>query len=169
RPSAWSPTCPSGLSRRRTSRRRRPGCPPAPGRRQRLASHVLPACWFPFVLQGTEPKRPAALLLIRSSYEYRPPNGRALALRVGRHLRQLPLLGLQLLEHHPDGAVELLVLAGVLPGRVVVHHDVGIDAVALDDPLLALDVEARELRPVQVAAVQQRQRATDADDAAPAP
>ncbi|MCK7500684.1 MAG: hypothetical protein MZW92_68565 [Comamonadaceae bacterium] len=37
-------------------------------------------------------------------------------------------------------------IAGVLPGRVVVDDDVGLDADALDDPALAVQVVAARTR-----------------------
>src|SRR5262249_53147437 len=88
--------------------------------------------------------------------------------RVGRR-RDLVALHLQLLLDDGQGPVQLLIRAGVLLRRVVVHDDVRRDAATLDDPLLALDVVARELGAVEVTAVQQRQRTADADHAAPAP
>ena len=74
----------------------------------------------------------------------------SLLLRVRRQRRDVLLLRLQLVLDHRDRLFELLVVAGVLLRRVVVHDDVGIDAVALDDPLLAVHVVARELRLRQV-------------------
>ena len=46
-----------------------------------------------------------------------------------------------------DGTLQLVVDAGELAGRVVVDDDVGIDPVALDDPLLPFQVVAGELGP----------------------
>ena len=50
---------------------------------------------------------------------------------------------------------------------IVIDHDVGIDAVALDDPVLAVLRIGRELRPEELAAISQRKRIANADDAAP--
>ena len=68
-----------------------------------------------------------------------------------------------------DRAIELLVFAVELLRRIVIHHDVGIDAVAFDDPSFAVLRVRRELRPKELAAVGQRERVANADDAAPGP
>src|SRR5437867_1925912 len=90
-------------------------------------------------------------------------------LRVRRQRRNLLFLRLQLLADDLDRLVELLVVAGELAGGIIVNDKVRVDAVALDDPLLAVKTVARELRPVQEATVQERQRAADADHSSPAP
>src|SRR5512141_2494447 len=87
--------------------------------------------------------------------------------RIRRDGRDLAALGLEILEDDLDGFVELVVDAGELPGRVVVDDDIGLDADALDDPALALRAVRGELGLVERAAVEERQGAADADDAAP--
>jgi hypothetical protein len=93
-------------------------------------------------------------------------------LRRLRRWRDLPLAlrlaSLQLLHDFLDGALELVVGASVLARGVVVDYDVGIDAVAFDDPLLAVDGVGGELGFAQGAAVDEGDGAADADGAAPA-
>src|SRR5437667_2958773 len=102
----------------------------------------------------------------------RPPPPRSWRLRIllrrrwGRRNRLLARL--QLFEDHRNSLVELLVDPGVFLGRVIIDHDVRIDAVTLDDPFIARNVVTGKLGTVQSAAVQERQRAANADDAAPA-
>src|SRR5262245_29770517 len=89
-------------------------------------------------------------------------------LRMRRYRWQYRRIIAQLFLDHFDGAVELLIGTGEFLGGVVVHDDVGIDAVTFDDPFLAVDLVGGELRLVDIAAVKQRQSAADADGAAPA-
>ena len=84
--------------------------------------------------------------------------------RRGRRKRLLPAR-LQLLHQLLDRPVQLGVLAGVLVRRVVIDHDVRVDAIAFDDPLLPLGVVPAKLGAVEDAAVEEWQRAADADDA----
>src|SRR5206468_204010 len=80
-----------------------------------------------------------------------------LALGERRRRRQLRVVGAQLIQNHVDGPIELLVGAAVLQPGIVVHDDVGIDAVVLHDPFLAVETIAGKLRLVEAAAVDKRQ------------
>src|SRR5688500_16732630 len=84
---------------------------------------------------------------------------RILPLRQGRRPWQRPWVRPQLFEDQVDGAVELLIDAGVFLGGVVVDDDVGIDAVAFDHPVLAGRIVGGELGLVEIAAVEEGQRA----------
>src|SRR5437763_10937391 len=68
-----------------------------------------------------------------------------------------------------DCAIELLVFAVKFLRRIVIDHDIGIDAVTFDDPFLAVLRKGRELRPKQLAAIRKRKRITDSNHAAPGP
>ena len=54
-----------------------------------------------------------------------------------------------------------------LLGRIVIHHDVRIDSVAFDDPILACLGVGREFWLEELATIGQRQGIADANDAAP--
>src|SRR5438876_228513 len=101
----------------------------------------------------------------------RPPPPRSWRLRTllrrRRRGRNRLLARLQLFQDHRDRLVELFVDPGVFLRRVIIDHDIRIDAVTLDNPLLARDVVTGKLGTVQRPTIQQRQRAANADHAAP--
>ena len=78
-------------------------------------------------------------------------------------------LGLHILLNFIDRAVELLVFAAKFFRRIVVHHDVGIDAMAFNNPILSVLRVRRELRPEELTAIGQRKRVPNSDYAAPCP
>ena len=94
---------------------------------------------------------------------------RRIPVRVRWDRRQVVALRLQLFLNFLDSPVELLIFALEFLGRIVVDHDVGIDAVAFDDPAFAVLGVRRELRLEEIAAISQRKRVADSDDAAPGP
>src|ERR1700730_5442406 len=71
--------------------------------------------------------------------------------RIRRDGRQVVAFGLQLGLDLFDGSIELLIFTFELFRGIVIHHDVGIDAVAFDDPLFAILRIRRELGPEELA------------------
>ena len=63
----------------------------------------------------------------------------------------------------------MLIDAGVLFGRVVVHPDIGLHSDTLHDPFLPFNVIAREFRLVQIPAVKEGKRSADPHNTAPRP
>src|SRR4030067_3654378 len=88
--------------------------------------------------------------------------GASLLDRERRDRRELAPLRLQLLQDDLDRLVELVIDAGVFPGRVVLDDDVGLDTDALDDPAFPVRAVGGGLRLVERAAVEERQGAAGA-------
>ena len=84
----------------------------------------------------------------------------------GWSLRQWGAI-LELLHKNLDGLVELLIFAGLLTDWVIVEQDVRVNAMVLDEPLAGLGAVVGEEWYAHVGSVHERQRAADADDAAP--
>jgi hypothetical protein len=82
--------------------------------------------------------------------------------------RQPAIVRPHLFQNHLDPPRKLSVLPRELAAWVVVDDDIGVDAVAFDDPLLAVDGVGGELGFAQGAAVDEGDGAADADGAAPA-
>src|SRR6266481_8526197 len=75
---------------------------------------------------------------------------------------QVVTFRLQLVLHLFYGAIELLIFAFELFTGIIIDHDVWIDSVTFDDPLFAVFGIKRELRLEELAAVDKRQRFTNA-------
>ena len=66
-----------------------------------------------------------------------------------------------------DRAIELLVFATEFFRRVIIDHDIGINAVTFDDPLFSVLGIKPEFRFEELAAVHQRKRIANSNNAAP--
>src|SRR6267378_510924 len=92
---------------------------------------------------------------------------RRIFVRIRRHWRQFVAFRLQLFLDLLDPAIELLIFALKFFRRIVVDHDIGIDAVTFNDPFLSVLRVKRELRFEKIAAVNQRKRIANSNHAAP--
>src|ERR1044071_5976287 len=86
--------------------------------------------------------------------------------RAGGLRRQLDLVALELVHHFGEGTLKLLGVGFDQSFRLAPDFDVGIDAVAFDDPLAALAGQTG-FGDADAAAVNQRPAIADADHAAP--
>src|SRR6266705_1419814 len=91
------------------------------------------------------------------------------AIRIRRRRRQLIAFRLHLLLNLLDRPVELLVFAAKFFRRIVIDHDIGINAVTFDDPFFSVLGIKPEFRFEELAAVHQRKRIANSDNAAPGP
>src|SRR5438552_18691340 len=91
------------------------------------------------------------------------------AIRIRRRRRQLIAFRLHLLLNLLDRPVELLVFAAKFFRRIVIDHDIGINAVAFDQPFFSVLGIKPEFRFEELAAVHQRKRIANSDNAAPGP